>query len=812
MNDLTYALRSLLKSPGFTFVAVATLALCIGANSAIFSVVNTILLKPYPWPGSERLVYVGNVYPKIGQDAGNGISIPDYLDHHSGVPSFAESALISGFSANLSFDGSPERVYGLTVTPSLFPLLQTPPALGRAFTDAEAEPGAGRTVVLMHGFWKNRFAGDPNLIGKTIRLNGESHQVIGIMPEGFYFPSLRAQFFVPYAFTPEQKSDAQRYNQFSTMLARLKPDATLAAANRDLDAVHRAVRERLPSAQQEFDATGYTSAATGFLETNVRDVRSMLWILQAGVAAALLIGCANVANLLLARASARQREFAIRSALGAGRARLVRQLLVESVVLFLLGGALGLLIAWWGLGAVNSLGVGSLPRGFGVALDTRVFAFTLLCALATGLGFGALPAFSSTRGDAAEALKSAGARATAGRRQLWMRSALAVVQVALSLMLLATSGLLLRSFQRVQDESPGFAKENTLTASLSLPASRYPTPEKRAAFAAQLVERLSAIPGVNAAGLTSALPFGAGNPQGGYQIEGFDPGPGKPNPNGMIRQVSPGFFQAMGISLLRGRLIEPTDTMGRENVVVIDRFMADRYWPGADPIGRRVSRGGGATQGNGSWTIVGVVGSIKHWDLETEVKKETLYFPYAQTPNSNFTFVVKSAVSPSALQASVRAAVLAVDPDQPIFDLKTLGARLDESLQRRRAPMVLLTSFAGVALVLASLGIYGVLAFSVNQRTPEFGIRMALGADRANILQLILRQGVALVAGGLALGLAGYFALSSYIASLLFRIAPTDPLTLVAAPLLLAGVAVAACMLPARRATKVDPMVALRAE
>lgn len=812
-SEIKYALRSLAKTPGFTFVAVATLALCIGANSAIFSVVNAILLKPYPWPGSERLVYVGNVFPKLGGDRGLGnMSVPDYIDHHAGVPSFAESALISGFNANLSFDGNPERVYGITVTPSLFNLLQTQPALGRAFTEAEAEPGAGKTVVLNYPFWKARFAGDPAVIGQTLRLNGDSYTIIGVMPEGFYFPSLRGQFYVPYVLTPAMKSDAQRYNQFSTMLARLKPDATLATAQRELDAVHRGVRERLPSARDEYEATGYGSAVAGFLEQNVEGVRPMLWILQAGVAAALLIGCANVANLLLARASARQREFAIRSALGAGRGRLIRQLLVESLVLFLLGGVLGVLVAWWSLGAVNTLGVGNLPRGFGVALDGRVFAFTLLCALATGLGFGALPAFSSTRGNAAEALKSAGARATAGRRQLWLRGALAVTQIALSLMLLATSGLLLRSFQRVQEESPGFSTDHTLTASLSLPGSRYPTPEKRAAFAAQLVVKLQSIPGVSAAGLTSALPFTGGNPQGGYQIEGFDPGPGKPNPNGMIRQVSPGYFKAMGIPLLRGRLMEPSDTLGRENVVVIDRYLADRFWPGGDPIGKRVSRGGGATQGNGTWTIIGVVGTIKHWDLEQEVQKETLYFPYAQTPNAGFTFVVKTTVPPASLLASVREAVLAVDPDQPIFDIKTLDARLDESLQRRRAPLLLLTVFAGVAVVLAALGIYGVLAFSVGQRTSELGIRMALGADRTNILKLILGQGVGLVALGLAIGLGGYFALSTYIASLLYRVAPTDPVTLLAAPVILALIAFAACLIPARRATKVDPMVALRAE
>ncbi len=811
LNDLKLALRSLGRSPGFATVAILTLALCIGANSAIFSVVNAILLKPYPWPGSERLVYVHANYPKLGSHA-SGISIPDYLDHRASVPSFAESALITGFNANLSLDGGPERVYGLMVTPSLFSLLQTRPTQGRAFSAAEAEPGAGRTVVLNDSFWRNRFASDPAIVGQTIRINAEPHTVVGIMPEGFYFPSLRAQFYVPLGFTAEQRGEVERNRQWCIMLARLKPDATLAQTQLELDAVHRATRERVPEWRQEYEATGYGSIALGFLEENVRDVRAMLWLLQAGVAAALLIGCANVANLLLARASARQREFAIRSALGAGRMRLIRQLLVESLVLFLLGGTLGVLVAVWSLGAVNTLGVGNLPRGFGVALDGRVFAFTLLSALVTGLAFGALPAFSSTRGNAAEALKAAGTRATAGRRQLWLRGALAAGQIALSLMLLATSGLLVRSFLQVQEESPGFTRDQALTASLSVPASRYSSPEQRAEFVTALVAKLEAIPGVTAAGVTSALPFGASNPQGGYVIEGHDPGPNRPNPNGMIRQVSPGYFPAMGIPLLRGRLLEPSDALGRENVVVVDRFLAERYWPGGDPIGKRISRGDGATQGRGSWTIVGVVGTIKHWDLAQEITKETLYFPYAQTPNSSLSLVIRTAGPPPAFIAAVREAVLAVDPDQPVFDLKTMQARLDESLQPRRAPMLLLVVFALVALVLASLGIYGVLAFSVGQRIPEFGVRLALGADRRNILGLVLRQGLLLVVVGLGLGLAGYAALSSFISTQLYGVTAADVPTLLVAPLCLGGVALLACVLPARRATKVNPVVALRAE
>jgi putative ABC transport system permease protein len=811
MQNLRSAFRALRTAPGFAAVAILTLALCIGANSAIFSVVNAILLKPYPWPGSDRLVYVHNAYPKLGHVHANGISIPDYLDHRAGVKAFAETALITGFSANLALDGQPERVYGLGATPSLFSLLQTSPALGRAFTESDAEFGAPKTVVLREDFWRARFAGDPHIVGKTIRLNGEPHTVVGVMPAGFYFPSLRAQFWVPLQFSPRQKSEAERSTQYSTMLARLRPGATIAQAQAEVDAVHRATRERLPNLKADYDATGYGSIVLDFLGTNVEDIRPMLWLLQAGVVAALLIGCANVANLLLARASARQREFAIRSALGAGRGQIVRQLLAESLVLFILGGALGLLVAQWGLTAVDALGVGNLPRGFGVALDGRVFVYTLLSALVTGLAFGSLPAFSSTRGNASEALKSAGARTTASRRQLGVRSALAVGQIALSLMLLATAGLLIRSFARLQDQSPGFDTA-TLTTSLSLPAAKYNTPEKRAAFAAAITARIETLPGVTAVGLTNSLPFTGGNPQGGYEVEGFDPGPGKPNPNAMIRQVSPGYFAAMGIPLLRGRLLRPDDVLGRENVVVVDRFFADRFFPGADPIGKHVSRGANSNLGTGTWTIVGVVATIKHWQLEEAVTKETVYFPFAQTPNSNFTLVVKTAGAPLGLANAIRQAVLAVDPEQPIFDLKTMDDRIGESLQRRRTPMLLLSIFAGVAVLLAALGIYGVLAFSVGQRTNEIGVRMALGADRPTILRLVLGQGARLVFAGVALGLAGYLALSTLVGRLLYNVAPTDPATLVVAPALLAAIALVACLLPARRATKVDPMVALRAE
>ncbi len=807
--DLKLAFRQLAKSPGFAAVAILTLALCIGANSAIFSVVNAILLQPYPWPDSDRLVYITNTYPLMGLQRA-GVSIPDYLDRRNGMTSIDESAIYTGQSLNLADTGTPERVNALMTSPSLFPLLHASAALGRTLTDADAVPGVAKTVVLADGLWKTRFGGDPAIVGKTIRLNGESCTVVGVMPPAFYFPAPRVQMWIPFAFTDREKSDAERGHEYSTMVARLKPGATIAQAQREVNAIHRANRERLTENRAFYDASGFGGLVDGFLEQNVQDVRAMLWLVQGGVLAALLIGCANVANLLLARAAARERELAIRSALGAGWGRIFRQLITESLVLFLIGGGLGLLVAVWGLSAIDTFGFSTMPRGFGVKLDGTVFLFTLGCALVSGLGFGALPAWSATRGNTADALKDAGTRATAGRRHLWLRSGLVVSEIALSLMLLATASLLMKSFQRLHEVSPGFTSENVLTATLALPAAKYKTPEQQAAFAEQLIARVRTLPGVTAAGLTSTLPFSGSNSQGSYLIDGYTPPAGQPAPHGMQRQVSPGYFSALGISLLRGRLFTDEDVAKREQVVVIDRLLADRYWPRADALGHRVNLG--STDKPDFWTIVGIVPPVKVNSLEENVTKETLYFPLAQQPVRMLALVLKSAASTTGLVAPLREAVLALDPEQPIYDIKTMDARIDDALAKRRAPMLLIGLFSGLALLLAALGVYGVLAFAVGQRTNEIGVRMALGATRGNILALILGQGATLVAGGIFLGLAGYFALSRVIGRLLFDVAATDASTLLLAPVVLALVALAACLIPARRATKVDPMVALRAQ
>ncbi len=810
MTDFRYALRSLAKTPGFCLIAIATLALCIGANSAIFSVVNAILLKPYPWPGSDRLVYVYNTYPLMGLPNA-GISIPDYRDRKEGVSGFADATMYNTRSFNLASDGEPERIIGLNATPSLFTTLQTQAALGRVFNESEAEPGNGNVIVLSHALWKNRFGANPKIIGTTLRLNTQVYTVIGVMPEGFYFPSPRIQAWVPFVFTPELKSDNERGNEYSTMIARLKPGASLDAVQRDLDAIQVRNAERLPDQAGFWKTAGFGGRTQGFLEQNVSNLRGMLWLVQAGVAAALLIGCANVASLLLARAMARERELAIRAALGAGRGRLMRLLLTESLILFLAGGALGLLVAWWSVEALGSLGLSTLPRGFGVQLDPTVFGFTLLCSLITGLAFGALPAWSASRGDAAAALKEAGTRGSAGKRTTFLRAALVAGEIALAVMLLSTAGLLVRSFQRLQQENPGFSPGGVITAQLALPGAKYDQPAKNVAFADATLARLRALPGVTAAGLTDVLPFTGNNSQGSYSLPDVTLPPGAPLPHGQQRHVDPGYFKALGLSLVRGRFFTEADTATTQKVVIIDKVLADKYWPNQDPIGKRFSRGGDDAHPD-LWTIVGVVAPIKFQSLEENVKKETYYFPYAQQPMNQVILVVKTAGDPTLLTTAVRDAVRATDPEQPIYDVKTMGQRMDEVAQTRKAPMVLLSLFSGVALLLAVLGVYGVLAFSVTQRTAEFGVRIALGASSGDIAGLVLRQGARLVLVGIAIGLAAYLALSSVVGKLLYGVAATDPLTLAIAPVVLAFAAIFACLLPVRKATKVNPLEALRAE
>ncbi|HSH14800.1 MAG TPA: ABC transporter permease, partial [Verrucomicrobiae bacterium] len=564
-------------------------ALCIGANSAIFSVINAVLLRPFPYPESEQLVYVNNSYPRNDLLKAN-VSIPDYLDRIDHAPSIESATLYTFESFNLADQENPARVMGLRATPSLFKTLRVSPMIGRAFDESEAQPGNERVVVIGHELWRDRFGARRNVIGENVRLHGIAHTVVGVMPEGFEFPQPEVKLWVPFAFTAEQRSDQERGNEYSSMLARLKPGATPRQLQTECATIVAQNMERLPEARAWVTATGFSALVTPILDETVEGVSQMLWLVQAGVIAALLIGCANVGNLLLTRAVARQRELTIRSALGAGSWRLVRQLGMESLLLFALGGVLGWLVARWGLTAVDLLGVTSLPRGATVTLDLPVFYFTMGSVGIAALVFGLLPAWNGARVDAADALRDTNARASASRSQIRLRHGLVVAEVALAVMLLTTAGLFYHSFARLQDQDPGFDRDSVLTARLTLPPAKYPSDEQRRPFADNVLAELNALPGVASAGFTDAVPFGYTSPSGTYRIAGRGLPEGEPPPHGLMRSVSENYFTAMGIPLLRGRAFAPQDNADAEQVVIIDRILADRYFPDVDPIGQQIFR------------------------------------------------------------------------------------------------------------------------------------------------------------------------------------------------------------------------------
>jgi predicted permease len=646
-------------------------------------------------------------------------------------------------------------------------------------------------------------------VGDTVRLHGISYSVIGVMPESFQFPQPNVQLWVPYAFTPEQRSDDERGIEYSTMLARLKPGATPGQLQRECDTIIGRNLERLPDARSFVESTGFSAVVSPILEETVADVARMLWLLQAGVVAALLIGCANVANLMLSRIITREREFAIRVALGAGRWRMVRQLGVEGGILFVIGGILGWFVAVWGMSAADQFGLAELPRAEAVRLDASVFLFTLVTVGLTGLLFGLLPALHASRVDANEALHDAGTRASVGRSQARLRHGLVVAEMALAVMLLTTAGLLYHSFDRLQRQDPGFDHASTLTARLTLPPTKYESDESRTAFAHRVVAELKSLPGVAAVGLVDAVPFGYTNPSATYRIVGREQTDGAPPPHALDRSVSPGYFAAMGIPLLRGRAFTEQDDTEGTDVVVIDRILADRYFKEVDPIGQQITLG---ANGGGVRTIVGVVAPVKHWGLDDPTIKETLYFPYDQRPVETFTLIARATIPADQLISAVRRSVLRIDPEQPLFDLQTLAERIEGTLVQRKVPLRLLGVFGGMALLLASLGVYGVLAFNVGQRQREFGIRTALGATTGDVLNLVLKQGLRLVALGIVLGLLGYVAVSRLLRSQVFEVSPLDPISLLVGPAALLVVATLACWLPARRAARVDPIVALRSE
>jgi predicted permease len=813
LQDLRYGVRVLTKKPGFTIVAIITLALGIGANSTIFSVVNGLLLRPLPYPNSERLVIIWTHSP--GANVAQDWPSPGQYDAiKSKSISFENIAIAQGSNVILTGQGSPERLGVVWTSSVMFSLLGVQPALGRLFLPEEDSPGKSPTALLSYGLWQQRFGGDPNVIDQVIMLNGRSYTVVGVMPSTFslsfeVMPTVgaiaQADILLPLPLSAEDlnRQGDENYN----LLARLKPGVTIAQAQAELDSVVHGLEQQFPD---HYPASRrFSLSARPLVEQVVGDVRPALLVLLGAVGFVLLIACANVANLLLARAAGREKEMAIRTALGAARRRVVRQLLTESVLLAAMGGALGLLIAIWGLDGLRALNPGNIPLLQNISIDGRVMAFTFAVAMLTGILFGLAPALRSSQVNLNESLKEGG-RSLVGSGNHRLRNVLVVAEMALSLVLLIGAGLLVRSFIRVQQVEPGFAAQNILSLRLSVVGTEYAEESRRRVFYQQLWERIRRLPGVESTGGASILPLSGSIGWGSITIEGYAAASGQDAIQADQRVASVGYFETMKIALTSGRFFSEQDTKDSMKVAVIDENMARTYWPNTEAVGKRLKRGGATS--DAPWlTVIGVVANVKQYALDSD-SRVTFYTPHEQTPSSTMFVTVRTAGDPHLLAAAVTNEARAMDPNVPVYDVKTMEQRLSESLARRRFAMLALGLFATVAMLLASVGIYGVISYTVAERTREIGIRVALGAQTRDVISLIIRQGMLLACIGVGIGVAVASLLTRVMSSLLFSVSATDPMTFAIPSLLLTGVALVACYLPARRAIRVDPMVALRYE
>lgn len=798
LSDFRYALRQLAKVPSFTLVAVVTLALGIGACTAIFSVVNGVLLQPLDYPNPDRLVVIKE--SSLPQHPEFSSTPPNFLDWEQQAKSFVSLAAYSGQALNLTGDGEPQRINAIRATAHYFDVYGIKPQLGRFPRTEEDSPGNNHVVVLSYPFWQRRFGGQPEVIGRTVELNGDSYTVIGIAPLGFGQQS-RLDAWVPMAFSPKERSDDFRGAHFLSVMGRLKDGVTASAADAELKLLAAQLAQRFPDSNK-----GWSATATPALHYTVRDVSQVLYVLLAAVGCVLLIACANVANLQLARATARHREISIRAALGAGNRQLIRQLLTESLVLALLGGIAGVLLASWGLSGLVALAPSNLPRAANIHLNGTVLLFSFGLSVLTGLIFGLAPAWFATRVNVNDALKqgSRGSTDTGSRGRL--RRLLVVGEVAVSLVLLSGAGLLIRSFERLAAVDPGFVAADATVVRLFLPAKKYDKPEQQLAFANAIVDRLRTLPGVTSVGIANTLPL-VGDWVLSLEIEGR-PLAASDLPSTNYYAVTPGYFPAMGIRLLRGRAFTEHDDERAPHVAVINETFARTYFPNEDPIGKRIN----VTNGPQTWReIVGVVADVKQYGPDQATTAQA-YEPFAQKPFSTLAVVIRTHGPSAAMLSALRPAVYAVDAAQPVGNVQPLEEILSGSIARQRFTVQLLSIFAAVALVLAAIGIYGVMAYTVAQRTSEIGLRMALGARPADVFRLIFSQSGRMIGLGIALGLAVTLAASRAVSALLFQTSAFDPLTLAAVLLLLMAAAALACLLPARRATKVDPIVALRAD
>ena len=808
LQDLRYAVRVLFKSKALTAVALVTLALGIGVNSAIFSVVNAIVLRPLPYARSQDLMVIWGDLHKPGLEEIE-ISALELRDFQQQCQAFDQIAAYSTDGFNLTGIDQPERLRGAGISANLFPTLGVQPHLGRNIAAEEDVYGNDRVVVLSYSLWQRRFGGDPSVVSRTIQLDGRTMNVVGVMPAGFHFPDRETEVWIPLAFTPDLLEENNRGSHFLNVIARLKPGVTTSQAQADLNTV----TARLSSEHTSTYRGGFSARVRSLHEELVGDLRRAMLVLLGAVGLVLLIACANVAHLRLASATSRYREFAIRAALGARRSRVVRQFLTESVLLSLVGGAIGLALAVWVVRVLVLLMPKNTPRLEEIKLDYRVVLFTLGTSLLTGIIFGLAPAFQAARTNLNDVLKEAGRSGGDTSRRLRLRNLLVISEFALSLVLLIGAGLMVKSLLHLQEVKPGFEPARLLTMRIALPATKYENFNQSRAFFEQLFDRLDARPEVESVGAINLLPFGGGGGDRSFSIEDQPTPAGHARPDEQVRFVSPGYFHTMQIPLLGGRDFTRRDLPDTPPVAIVNSAFARKFWADGNAIGKRIS----FSANNPKWyEIVGIVGNVKHRGLDIADSPE-LYIPafqplFADGNVPSMYVAVRTVNEPSLAAGAMRNEVAAIDRDQPVSSLMTMDQRISDSVAPRRFNMFILGLFAALALVLAAIGIYGIMAFSVVQRTHEIGVRMALGASGSDVLKLVLRNGVGLALIGIVVGLVAAFAATRVLSSLLYDVSATDPVIFVIDAVLLAVAALLACYIPARRATKVDPLVALRYE
>ncbi len=815
--DLKYGFRSLRRDKGFALTVLLTLSVCIAANAALLAIVNSVILRPLPVSDANSILIMSNEYPKAGVTVSNDSSSGDYFDRLREMTAFESQAVFRPRNQTVELNGSPQQIRGMLVTPSWFKLLRVSPVLGRAFTEDEGEIGGDQKVILSHGLWRQLYAGDKSALGRELRISGRPFTIVGVMPPNFNFIDPDVRLWLPLAFTAEQKTVHHSNNWYH--IGRLKPGATLQQAQAQVNALNDENLERFPQFKEILINAGFNTKVKPLQDMLTAGVKRTLYLLWGGAFLVLLIGGLNIANLALARLALRRKEMATRIALGAGRAQLMRQLILENLGLALLGGFCGTTLGAALLRTLNAIGLEHFPRSGEVHMDGTVVLASIALSLSAGLFVGLFPLASVSKIGISDALHEESRTGTTGKKSRSMRQLLVAAQIGFAFALLVGAGLLLASFRLLLQVDPGFNPKGVVTASVFLPHAKYPKGEVLRDFMNRALPAVRAIPGVSVAGATEAIPLGGDHNDSVILAEDYQMKPGESMISPLSMSVTPGYFEAMGIPMVRGRSFDDRDNQNAPRLVIVDERLAQHFWPDRDPIGRRMYLPGDAKDllkidEHTVWlTVVGVARTLRYENLDgSGAPVGAYYFPNSQQPADGFTFALKTTADPDSVVRALRAEISRLDPDLAVFDVHTMSERIDLSLSSRRTSMLLANAFGGVALFLASLGIYGVLAYLVAQRTREIGIRVALGSTSAGILRLVLREAFELVAIGLILGVAGAASLQRAVASEIYGVRPLDPLVLASVMALLAIVALAACSVPARRAIRVDPIVALRYE